>query len=185
MVSAMTNRGATTSESEQAAVAKAEPPSEPAETQTETPPPAQPETPPEVEPAAEPSPPPEVAPEPEPEPEPKAAPTRKPAPKASRPKPNADSGAAPAPKKSKDCAAVLQETRDAAVLGEWKTVLGHTKRKSCWSSAKTERERHRVRALHKLGRYAQCEKEGQESGDPTVWSVVDLCRKAADAKKSK
>ena len=83
-----------------------------------------------------------------------------------------------ASKKSKDCTGVVQETRDATILGQWKTVLANTKRKQCWSSAKTERERLRVRALHKLGRYAQCEREGQESGDPTVWSVVELCRKA-------
>lgn len=82
----------------------------------------------------------------------------------------------PAKKPTKDCAAVRQGTIDAALLGEWKAVLGHTKRKTCWTSQKTQRERHRVRALHKLGRYAQCEREGQESGDPTVWSIVELCR---------
>lgn len=82
----------------------------------------------------------------------------------------------PPAKRSKGCAAVRQETQDAALLGEWKTVLGHTKRKACWATQKTKRERHRVRALHKLGRYGQCEREGQESGDPTVWSIVALCR---------
>lgn len=136
---------------------------------------------------------PEAEPEPEPEPveEPAVAAdddaTPSPAPASKTPRPKTKSeGTRPAPaKKSKDCSAVQQETRDAAVLGEWKTVLGHTKRKSCWASAKTERERYRVRALHKLGRYGQCEKEGQESGDPTVWSVVELCRKAADKGKTK
>lgn len=82
----------------------------------------------------------------------------------------------PAPKPSKNCAALRQETHDAALLGEWKTVLGHTKRKACWGAQKTKRERLRVRALHKLKKYGQCEREGQESGDPTVWSIVELCR---------
>lgn len=135
---------------------------------------------PQPEPAPEAEPEPAPAPAPEAEAEPELAPEPEPAPKPSSKRPKARSAAAP--KKTKDCASVMQETRDAAAEGEWKTVLAHTKRKACWTSAKTERERHRVRALHKLGRYAQCEKEGQESGDPTVWSVVDLCRKAAEKK---
>lgn len=180
IVSAMTDRRAPPSSQDQAAVAEAKQAPQTTETKEKTPPPA------ERIPDPEPAPDPQVAPHAEaaPEPTPEPAPAPKPTTKASRPKASSDRGSAP-PKKSKDCAAVLQEARDAAVLGEWKTVLGHTKRKSCWSSAKTERERHRVRALHKLGRYAQCEKEGQESGDPTVWSVVDLCRKAADQKNAK
>lgn len=92
-----------------------------------------------------------------------------------KPKPN-PSSTSPTQKPAKDCAGVRQGTIDAALLGEWKTVLGHTKRKTCWTSHKTQRERHRVRALHKLGKFAQCEREGQESGDPTVWSIVELCR---------
>lgn len=113
--------------------------------------------------------------EPEIEPNVPSEPTRKPTrTKKSTHKPST----APPTKKppSKDCAALRQETQDAALLGEWKTVLGHTKRKACWTAQKTQRERLRVRSLHKLRKYAQCEREGQESGDPTVWSIVELCR---------
>lgn len=106
----------------------------------------------------------------EPEPEPARKPART---KKSTRKP---SPASQTKKPSKDCEALRQETQDAAVLGEWKTVLKHTKRKACWTAKKTQRERLRIRALHKLGKYAQCEREGQESGDPTVWSIVQLCR---------
>lgn len=145
--------------------------------------PDEPEPEPEAEPQIEVDPEPQVEVEPrievevelDPKPEPDVSVESRPKPtraKKSKHKPTA----APTKKPSKDCAAVRQETVDAALLGEWKTVLGHTKHKACWATKKTQRERHRVRALHKLGKYAQCEREGQESGDPTVWSIVELCR---------
>lgn len=133
---------------------------------------------------------PETAPEVEPEldvavePEPAAEPDRKP-PRATTPKTKPKTRTTPktmpaettpTQKPSKACAALRQETQDAALLGEWKTVLGNTNRKACWAGQKTERERVRIRALHKLKKYSQCEREGQESGDPSVWSVVELCR---------
>ncbi|MGH1345124.1 MAG: protein kinase domain-containing protein [Nannocystales bacterium] len=132
---------------------------------------ATPEPGPAVSPKAEPEPDAAADPEVSPEPKPRTPPSP---PRAKKGKPRPSSP--PSKKPAKDCAAVRQETVDAALLGEWRTVLKHTKGKACWSAKKTQRERHRVRALHKLGKYAQCEREGQESGDPTVWSIVELCR---------
>lgn len=133
-------------------------------------------------PVADPPPPVQVeAPDDPPPPEPTPAEVEASTPKPKKPKPRAPKGNAPtqsAKNTPKDCDAVQQATRDASILGEWKTVLAHTKQRKCWSGKKVQRERYRVRAFHKLGRYKQCEREGQESGDPTVWSVVELCRKA-------
>ena len=85
----------------------------------------------------------------------------------------------PKPKPSKprrSCEQQRQAARDAATLGTWKVVLSNTKQASCWGSAKSERERLRVRAYLKLGQYKKCESLGQESNDPAVSGLVNICR---------
>ncbi|MEM6291796.1 MAG: protein kinase [Myxococcota bacterium] len=128
----------------------------------------------EPEPAPEPDAKPEPEPAPAPEPtlvidaQPQPAPTKPAAPSSEKPRPKA--------KPRRSCDQQKQAARDAATLGTWKVVLSNTKQASCWSAAKSERERLRVRAYLKLGQYKKCESLGQESNDPAVSGLVNICR---------
>ncbi|KIG17476.1 Serine/threonine protein kinase [Enhygromyxa salina] len=86
---------------------------------------------------------------------------------------------APAPAKPNSCDGAQARGRAAFEHRQWRDVLAHTRRNTCWSS-KSERVLLRSTALLNLGRWAECTKLTAKSRDPQIRSLADACESAAE-----
>jgi hypothetical protein len=74
----------------------------------------------------------------------------------------------PAPRQKPSCDDRRSNAASARASSHWSMVLTHTKDKTCWANATVKRDRLRVEALMKLGRYKACAMEAPDTKDPTV-----------------
>lgn len=114
------------------------------------------------------------------QPEPRAEPEPEPRPD---PNPQLTSGDPP-PKptlgqpREPSCDGVEAQAHLAFEARQWRTVLTHTARKTCWSTQADARVRLRTTALFNLGRWGECATIGAKSDDPKIRSTAEACQAA-------
>jgi len=82
---------------------------------------------------------------------------------------------ADAPSNSNDCIKTRNSAKRALESGRLAEALKMTKKRSCWKGHERKRTYVRVSALHELGNFAACAREGKGSTHPSTRALADLC----------
>jgi hypothetical protein len=78
------------------------------------------------------------------------------------------------------CPEDVAAAKQAALRGQWETVLRLTKNVKCWSEeAASERRRLRARALFETEQYVECAALGVGSGDASLVRRTEICKARA------